>query len=137
MKRNVDQASHRSLVESAAKLLARYFIGFVNLKVRGGEADASIGGSGTLVLVGETRGVLTAGHVIRSIMQQEVVGIAIASNTLQRIIFKTNYCKPIEFLGKVESDGPDLGFWYSLRIPPVRWKRLCRSIIFRSTWIGC
>jgi hypothetical protein len=115
VERHLDEASYTSLVKSATKLLAPYFIGFVNLQLTNGEADASIGGSGTLVSIGKIKGVLTAGHVIRSIMRHEVMGIVLPSGTHQRITFRTAYCRQIELLGKEESKGPDLGF---LVLPP-------------------
>ncbi len=115
MKRHIDKATYLNLVGAAAELLAPYFIGFVNFPEKNGQVDAEIGGSGTLVSIGDTKGVLTAGHVICSIMKNEEVGIVCPSKAHQRITFETQYCMPIELLGDEGSKGPDLGF---LVLPP-------------------
>jgi len=109
-------------------MLSSYFVGFVRVSVSDGTADASIGGSGTLVSVDEVRGVLTAGHVIEALMRDEQVGLVLSSRSMQRIVFPTNYCRSI-LLYEPGSQGPDLGL---LVLPPDTLQALDALMSFHN-----
>lgn len=94
--------------------LQSFIIGFVIIAPQ--DTDAAIGGSGTLVSVGATRGILTAAHVIRELRKQEEIGIVLPVGTsARRMTFDMAYTAHVTLVGANESEGPDIGF---LKLPP-------------------
>ena len=59
-----------SLFEADAPVIASYTIGFVLPKI-GESVDAVLGGSGTLVTIDKTHGILTAEHVLRGLLKNK------------------------------------------------------------------
>jgi hypothetical protein len=94
--------------------MAAYTIGFVKLEVHNNVEDAIGSGSGTLVSVGNVRGILTAAHVLDNLPDRGTVGIVeyqgesvhyrkrtIEMADTTRILLRGDAFGP---------DGPDLGF---------------------------
>jgi hypothetical protein len=97
-----------------------YTVGFLILSRRDGIEDAHPAGSGSLVAVGSTRGILTAAHVLTNLPDRGPVGL---------VRFPRNACMTqkqtidMSFSEKLTiaatdfgPDGPDLGF---LRLSPT------------------
>ena len=96
-------------LKDAKDMLADYLVGFILIH----ENDARFLGSGTLVGIGDTKAILTAGHVLEALPETGRVGlalptrfdVAVGAESLQ-MEYVTRVC-----LGRGEnkSDGPDLG----------------------------
>ena len=86
-----------------------HWTGFVKLE----DNTARLGGSGTLVSIGGTKAILTAGHVLDDLPQKGRIGLLLPTRfgpTLGNVSFQMDHVKR-EYLGRGEnrSDGPDLG----------------------------
>ena len=110
-----ESSQTRKILESSPCLqeirdrIADYWAGFVQV----GENTASFLGSGTLVLIGETKAILTAGHVLDALPKTGRVGLALPTRyepTLGNECLWMEYVTPV-YLGRGENgpDGPDLG----------------------------
>ncbi len=100
-------------------MLGPYVVGFVLVKSGDDGPDALLGGSGTLVSIDGTEGILTAKHVFNSLERNKTVGLILTSSgsaLAHHISFNIEYCAyvmlPAE--GEPSPSGPDLGFL----IPP-------------------
>ena len=105
----------KTLVEEASRDICDFSIGLVRLRDSGSEPEAMLGGSGTLVQIGDVYGILTACHVLDYIHRDEAVGLLIANTlapTLQRVTVSS---KAIEFFRTrvpcthKGEQGPDVG----------------------------
>jgi hypothetical protein len=99
-----------AVIEAAARDVANYSIGFLNVKSppRRSE-DVRLLGSGTLISVGSTHAILTAHHVLSVLPRSGRLGL-ILSPTAQQHSVDTQGLGYIEIArGRIESDGPDLG----------------------------
>lgn len=101
-------------LKTATRDILNYTIGLVNVTENDGIEDAAIIGSGTLVNVNDTYGILTANHVIDAFSSDGEIGFVI-SEKLHKFSLKV---QSFSFLtiakAKIESEGPDIGF---IRIP--------------------
>ena len=97
------------IIESAARDVAEYSIGFVRVEGTRSGQDAVLLGSGSLVSIGATHAVLTAHHVVSLLPRTGRLGL-ILSPTLQQHTVDT---QGLVFLqidrGTLDADGPDLG----------------------------
>ena len=109
-----------ALHETPAKVLAEacrgiadFSIGFVKLHGSGHAQTATLGGSGTLVQVGDTSAILTACHVIDYLREDEEVGLLLANTVepiVQRITVRSEALSWIRIArGTKDAEGPDLG----------------------------
>jgi hypothetical protein len=101
-----------------ATAIASFTVGLVKLSVHGGIEDAAGSGSGTLVSIGDVRGILTASHVLENLPNRGQVGIveflAETVHYRKRVIEMAD-AKKITIGGEAcAPHGPDLGF---LRLP--------------------
>lgn len=113
----MSSATVRKLLESAVSTLSDYSVGFVLPTATDGVLDASLGGSGALVMMDAVQGILTACHVIKLLRTNKDVGLILptANKELHHLSFRSSdfshhsFCPP----GEAEN-GPDLG----VLIPP-------------------
>lgn len=103
----------RAFVEKAAKEISDFAVAFVNLQEHGERKDADLAGSGTLVSIDGTKGILTACHVIENLPNTGEVGLVLLARPPGQL---HRFTLPMEFVEKVliargpcECDGPDLG----------------------------
>jgi hypothetical protein len=117
-KKEIDDATYRKLVKLALSTLSHYFVGFALPTTKDKQLDAHLGGSGTLVSIGNIQGILTAEHVINLLKEKQVVGLILPSHAerdLHRPIFNMEESAYFVLPDRGEpSKGPDLG----LLIPP-------------------
>lgn len=96
-------------VQDTVDLLADYSLGLVE----GPEDDPCLLGSGTLVSIGEIRGILTAEHVLDALPQHGPVGLAMPTRFgpyLGRPKIHMEYLTRVPLgRGKNIAEGPDLG----------------------------
>lgn len=115
----------RDLIEEISKDLSDFLIGFVRLHDTGSEEHAELGGSGTLVQIEETYGILTAHHVLEGLPKTADIGLILATTfeaQLHRKTIKAEVLRRIEIArGANDSEGPDLGF---LILPPAEVESL-------------
>jgi hypothetical protein len=113
----VDDATVRGLLESVVPTLSDYSIGFVLLEATNDWPDGSLGGSGTLVRIDESEGILTACHVIERLKKNKHVGLVLptAGKELHHISFESSLISQLSFCPCGEPvNGPDLG----VLVPP-------------------
>ena len=112
--------------------VANFTIGFLKLKNNGSDEDAICAGSGTLVSVGSSYGILTASHVLKKLPENEDVGVvrfptfgAISQSLKISMAHSEKICMGEEpFL----ANGPDIAF---LRLPEYAVDALnTRNIFF-------
>jgi hypothetical protein len=116
----------QGVVRHAMERTGDYLVGFVTLGSDARGPDGRLGGSGTLVRMGDTYGVLTAQHVIDHLPKAGEIGIILprsedAPAHAARPTIDAQSTQRIGFpRGSIESDGPDLGF---LKLSPsdVEW----------------
>jgi hypothetical protein len=116
----------RNLVENVSRDISDFVIGFVKLReIKSeretmSEEDAELGGSGTLVQIDETSGILTAHHVLENLPRTGEIGLIIPtrfSPQLHRVTLKSELLRRVEIArGPTASEGPDLGL---LILPPT------------------
>lgn len=121
----------RNLIENVSKDISDFVIGFVKLREikseheNTSEEDAELGGSGTLVQIEETSGILTAHHVLQNLPKTGEIGLIIATRfppLLHRMTLQSKYLRRVEIpRGPHESEGPDLGL---LILPPSDVRKL-------------
>src|SRR5215467_13768282 len=113
----MDNATVRGLLESAVSRLSDYSVGFVLPTATNGLLDASLGGSGTLVMIDEVQGILTACHVVKLLRTNKDVGLVlpIANKQPHHISFRSSDFSRHSFCPQGEAaNGPDL----ALLVPP-------------------
>lgn len=99
----------QQVIESAARDVAEYSIGFARVEGSRSGQDAVLLGSGTLVSIGAIHAVLTAHHVVSILPRTGRLGLII-SPTLQQPTIDTQELFYLQIdRGTIESDGPDLG----------------------------
>lgn len=99
----------QQVIESAARDVAEYSIGFARVEGSRSGQDAVLLGSGTLVSIGAIHAVLTAHHVVSILPRTGRLGL-ILSPTLQQPTIDTQELFYLQIdRGTIESDGPDLG----------------------------
>ena len=114
MQKLVSAEEFHSLFEGDAPIIASYTIGFVLPKI-GESIDAVLGGSGTLVVIDSTYGILTAEHVLRGLFKNKSpIGLILAAHGhsgIHQVFFtpKPDDCVVFENTNDSEQ-GPDLAF---------------------------
>ena len=100
------------LIEDACQRISNFSIGFVRPGLGTGEI-AELGGSGTLVRVGGTYGVLTAAHVLAHLRESDTIGLLYAGTNqplIQRATIPRYATRSVTLqTGCRAEDGPDLG----------------------------
>jgi hypothetical protein len=87
----------RELNEEVGRRIADYSVGLVRLSAANG-GDAQLGGSGTLIKVGERHAILTAGHVVDYLWEATEFGVVIPrvqSGQRHRLAFQTGLLEKI------------------------------------------
>lgn len=106
------------LAEIIKKRIADYTVGFLRFEVSDGNPDAMPMGTGTLVDIGQTKGILTAAHVLAELPNTGPVGIVRFFNKedkLQKLTLEMGHTQKISLGTAPFSEwGPDLAF---LRLP--------------------
>ena len=91
-----------------------YIVGFARISVENRVEDADVAGSGTLVRIGERRGILTAAHVVTNLPKKGDTGLVYTSTADPkplRVTVKAEHCAFVRLgPGATENEGPDLGF---------------------------
>jgi len=99
--------------EDAAKGISDFVIGFARLYETESGQDAELAGSGTLVQIDDTYGVLTAYHVLDYLRNTDEIGLILATRfepSLHRFTLKAEVLRPLKIAqGHDQSGGPDLG----------------------------
>jgi hypothetical protein len=106
----LSETEFRSLMESEAKFLSNYSVGFVTPS--GGD-DYGIGGSGTLVSIDNVKGILTAAHVVEHLRAHaDDIGLVLPIPGLpHRPKMHLDHCRVVAIgPGSTESSGPDIAF---------------------------
>ena len=107
-----DDLQRLGVLDDLATTLGMFSVAFIKLSDGPGQQDAFLGGSGTLVRVGNHLGVLTADHVLTA-LPKEQVGLAfppLGADTPQRIVVRTDFNLRLR-VGPASStqSGPDIG----------------------------
>ena len=116
--------------EQISKETALYSIGFVTVSFKGTVEEAVCAGSGTLVTVGSSYGILTAAHVIEALPKAGEVGLVIGiedPSKFQRQTIRMEHTDSAMIRGVAYPQvGPDLAF---LRLPEetIGWLKAQRS----------
>ena len=98
------------IIEEVSKQISHYLVGIVKIQETSASEDAILIGSGTLVKICNTFGILTANHVIKEVPSQGEIGL-ILSERLHRYTIQSELVGRIEIAkGSIQSEGPDLGF---------------------------
>lgn len=107
------------LLEQVTEETADFSVGFVLLSKQDDVWDAYPAGSGALVAVGSTHGILTAAHVLEKLPNQGEVGIVRfprSKSSAQKLAINMEMAEKLMIGAKnIGPEGPDLGF---LRLPP-------------------
>ena len=102
-----------------SKQIAWYTIGFAILSVHDRVEDVDVGGTGSLVMIGSVKGVLTAAHVLKNLPDTGEVGIVLYHDLFsqfQKQKISMEHAEKVTLSGEeFGPEGPDLGF---LRLPP-------------------
>jgi len=103
----------RNLVEDICRDISDFTIGFVRLRETEAEEDAELGGSGTLVQIDDSYGILTVHHVLEQLPRTGEIGLIIATRfgaKLHRTTVKGEVLRRVEIARRsTSSEGPDLG----------------------------
>ena len=107
-----DELQRLGVLDDLATRLGMFSVAFIRLSDEPGQQDAFLGGSGTLVRVGNKLGVLTADHVLTALPKEEV-GLAfppLGADTPQRIVVRTDPNLRLR-IGPASGtqSGPDIG----------------------------
>jgi hypothetical protein len=120
----------RELIEEISKDILNFLIGFVRVRDTATGQDAELAGSGTLVQIDDTYGILTAHHVMECLPRMGEIGLVLATSfdaKVNRPTIKGEVIRWIEIArGHIDSEGPDLGL---LILPPteVGWLKAIKS----------
>ncbi len=110
----------RELLEAVTAGLADYAVGFVKIINGRTPVDAQLAGSGTLVAIDDTHGILTADHVLQYLPSAGEVGLILPTRFEPQVHHFSLRMEIVERVsvarGSGEADGPDLGF---LVLPPA------------------
>ena len=101
-----------------------YSVGFLRFKRDGNVEAAEPAGTGTFVKLGKVYGILTAGHVLRTMGTQEVVGLVRFPSVqppLQNFRLNLDHTQRIVTWDGKDGDAPDIAF---LKIPEMDAKTL-------------
>jgi len=103
----------RQIQAEAAKELSDFVIGFVKLRETKSEQDACLGGSGTLVQIDDTYGILSAWHVLNPLRNADEIGLVLPTRRepfTHRLSLKREAVLFLKIANcRVQSRGPDLG----------------------------
>ncbi|MFH1674854.1 MAG: hypothetical protein ABIF87_15740 [Pseudomonadota bacterium] len=98
------------IIKEASKQISHYAVGIVKIHKRLSSEDAILAGSGTLVEIDGTLGILTAHHVIKELPSHGEIGL-ILSEQIHRYTLQPGSVKKIKIAsGPKASEGPDLAF---------------------------
>jgi hypothetical protein len=115
MQKIIGPKEFHTLFEAEAPVIASYAVGFVLPKTVNASLDGVLGGTGTLVTIDNTHGILTAEHVIRKMVANKTpIGLILpkhGNSPIHQLFFtpKADACTVFE--NQDNSDkGPDLAF---------------------------
>ena len=99
--------------EDAAKGISDFVIGFVRTSETESGQDAELAGSGTLIQIDDTHGILTAYHVLDYLRNTNEIGLILATRfepSLHRFTLRAEVLRPLKIAqGHEPVEGPDLG----------------------------
>jgi hypothetical protein len=132
-----DKAARIAMLEIRGQHIPDYFVAFVRTTGSGKEEDAAIAGSGTLVSIGDRKGILTAAHVIEKLPSPNVGLIAQGRGAPFPYQFnvRTDLLKSVRIPGRTHDgpEGPDLGF-VELPLPTVGTIEAKKSFYNLDKW---
>jgi hypothetical protein len=103
----------KQILVDAAKGISDFVIGFVRLCETRSEQKVELGGSGTLVHIDDSYGILTACHVLDHLRNADEIGLVLPTRCepfLHSAKLKSQVVRPLKVAqGPVHSEGPDLG----------------------------
>lgn len=120
----------RGLIEEVSTDILNFLIGFVRVRSTPTGQDAELAGSGTLIQIDNTYGILTAHHVMEHLPRTGEIGLILATSFEAKVNRPTIKGEVIRWVkiarGHVDSEGPDLGL---LLLPPaeVGWLKAIKS----------
>lgn len=128
-----------ALIAEATRRTGDFLVGFVGLTIDGRREDGCLKGSGTLVRLGATHGVLTARHVLDALPKKGPIGLVLPKPTgvphpPGKPTILAESTRRIGFdRSPVESEGPDLAM---LLLAPgdVEWLRPRKSFFDLQHW---
>lgn len=110
----------RELIKEISEDLSDFLIGFVRVRDTATGQDAELAGSGTLIQVDDTYGILTAHHVMECLQRTGEIGLVLATRfgtEAHRYTIREEVIRWVKIArGRVDSEGPDLGM---LILPPA------------------
>jgi hypothetical protein len=113
------------LGEDAYQRISQYFIGLANINKHEKGADATLAGSGTLVMANGRHAVLTADHVLDNLNRRGFIGLILPTAFGPRFHNKMIDAALVEriSIGKAsyDADGPDLGL---IMLSPVEAEKI-------------
>jgi len=142
----------RQFFDSASSLIQNYSVALIKVVTRGDFEDGVLIGSGTLVDISNTLGVLTANHVIEALPNDGEIGFVISKQLHKFTLNARHLTKLTIAKGTTPSEGPDIGFialpretigqmkalksFYNLAL---RRERLAQAVleIDRGVWCIC
>jgi len=102
-----------ALLADACRGISNFSIGFVKIEGTGDAQTATLGGSGTLVQIGDTSAIVTACHVLDHLRGDATIGLLLATTgapVLQRITLRSEAIGWVRIArGNADAEGPDLG----------------------------
>ena len=128
-----------ALIDDATRRMGSFLVGFVRLTTDARGQDGKLAGSGTLIRIRETYGILTAQHVLDSLPTAGPIGLVLpksadAPRHPGRPLVLAESTRRIGFSrGMDESEGPDLAVLV-LAPSDVDWLRLSKSFLDLLHW---
>lgn len=120
----------RELIEEISEDILNFLIGFVRLRDTATGQDAELAGSGTLIQLDDTYGILTAHHVMECLPRTGEIGLVPATSfdtKVSRPTIKGEVVRWVEIArGHLDSEGPDLGLLI-LPLADVGWLKALKS----------
>lgn len=105
-------------LEKMRSELSYFTVGFAKFTRHSGKDDAQSAGSGTLVSLGQSFGILTAAHVLKNLPDEGQVGLVRYSSRpefAEQMKLEMSYSEKLIIAADVFGpDGPDIGF---LKLP--------------------
>ena len=130
-----------ALIDDATRRIGNFLVGFVRLTTDAQGQDGNLAGSGTLIRIRETYGILTAQHVLDSLPTAGPIGLVLPKSADAPLhpakpLVLAESTRRIGFgRGLDESEGPDLAVLV-LAPSDVDWLRPRKSFLDLLHWHG-
>jgi hypothetical protein len=133
----------REVVEEAGRAISDFALGFVALQEDEADVRAGLGGSGTLVLVDGSYGILTAHHVLQHLAEAPEIGLILPTRfepNLHRVVLRREAVRRLMVArGDRDSEGPDLGVLLLSQVDAATlrtWKTFYNLALHRQPVLG-